>query len=150
MEALAAASSILTVLEVAARSAHAIHSLVSNWQDVPVDIIALANETSDSRAVLNQVCRLLQQIKIRSPTSDPSQDQSIAQDLERQVDYAIPIWSKLEHILSKFVLSPGETTKCSTSNRVRWLKCRRRIEQTKRALRERRLNMMQLITASSA
>lgn len=150
MEALAVASSILTVLEVAARSAHAIHSLVTNWKDVPIDIVALANETSDSRAVLKQVCRLLQQIKVTSPTTGHSQDHNIVQDLERQIDDAIPIWSKLESMLNKFQLLPGETMKCSKFNRMRWLKCRRKIELTKRTLRELRLNMMQLIVASSA
>jgi len=150
MEALGNISSILSLLDVAMRSSNAIHSLMSNWRDVPIEIIALANETNDSKAVLNQACHLLQQIKDTPPSQTVGPAHSLALDIEHQINHAIPIWNKLQVALSKFGGREDEAMKCSKSNRLRWLKCRRKIDQMKRGLRERRINIMELIVSSSA
>jgi hypothetical protein len=150
MEALGAISSILSLLDVVICSSNAINSLISNWRGVPIEIIALANEASDSKAVLNQACHLLHQIKDIPPSQTFGPAHSLALDIERQINQAIPIWNKLQDALGKFGGREDETMTCSKSNRLRWLKCRRKIDQMKRGLREKRINIMELIVASSA
>jgi hypothetical protein len=150
MEALGAISSILSLLDVVIRSSNAIHSLISNWRDVPIEIIALANEANDSKAVLNQACHLLHQIKNIPPWQTFGPAHGLALDIERQINQAIPIWNKLQDALSKFGGQEDEAMKCSKSNRLRWLKYRGKIDQMKRSLRERRINIMELIVSSSA
>jgi hypothetical protein len=150
MEVLGAISSGVSLLDIVIRSSNAIHSLVLNWKDVPVEIIALANEVHDSKAVLNQTCRLLQQIKHDPPTLHRGPADSLALDIERQINQAIPIWNELQDVLSMFSGRGDDATKCSRPTRLRWLKCRGEINRMKRRLGERRINIMELIVSSSA
>lgn len=137
MEALGAISSILSLLVVVIRSSNAIHSLMSNWRDVPIEIIALTSEVNDSKAVSNQACHLLQQIKDIPPKQTLGPAHSLVLDIERQINQASPIWNELQDALSKLDGREDETIKCSKSNRLRWLKYRRKIDRMKRDLRER-------------
>lgn len=150
MEALGAISSVLSLLDVVIRSSNAIQSLISNWREVPIEIIALANEANDSKAVLNQACHLLHQIKDIPPWQTFGTAHGLALDIERQINQATPIWTNLQDTLSKFGGQEDEALKGSKSNRLRWLKCRRKIDQMKRSLRERRVTIMELIVSSSA
>lgn len=154
MEGIGAISSALSLLDIAVRSSNAIHNLVLNWRDVPIEIVALSNEVNDSKAVLNQACCILRQfnhipttqtLDVNSPGAE-----SFALDIERQLKQAIPIWEELQDSLRKFGDQEDGGTKCSKSTRFRWLKYREKIEQMKRCLYKRRVNIMELIVSSSA
>ncbi|KAH7001029.1 ankyrin repeat-containing domain protein [Ilyonectria destructans] len=154
MEGIGAISSALSLLDIAVRSSNAIHNLVLNWRDVPIEIVALSNEVNDSKAVLNQACYILRQFKhipttqtldVNSPGAE-----SFALDIERQLKQAIPIWEELQDSLRKFGDQEDGGTKCSKSTRFRWLKYREKIEQMKRCLYKRWVNIMELIVSSSA
>jgi hypothetical protein len=151
MEAAGAISAAVSLLDVAARSSNAICDLISNWRNVPIEIIALGNEVSDSKAVLNQTCYLLHRLRDAPSRQTPNPVYFPVRSIEQQIHRALPVWAELQDLLAQFD-QDGEDggTRCSKARRFRWLKCRKKADQMKRSLRERRMGIMELVISSSA
>jgi hypothetical protein len=152
MEILGAVSSGLSALDVVIRSSNAIQKLISDWKDVPMEIVALANEVDDTKAVLNQAWQLIKSYQSRQQcVQNTFPSSTYISAIERQLKLADPTWKELHKMLQEFGSdSNGVVSKASKDVKFKWLKTRKRLERVKKKLRESRLNIMELMVQSSA
>jgi hypothetical protein len=148
MEVFGTISSAISILDVVIRSSNAIHELICEWRDAPVEIIALANEVNDSKAVLTQARNLVQRIEAAPAAQSDLSSCSVA--IEKQVEQAKPIWNKLHRLLNEFKDEDNAVDKLTKTVKFRWLKNRSKAESLRTALKEKRLNIMQFMISSSA
>lgn len=148
MEAFGAISSALSILDVAIRTSNAIHELICEWRDVPIEIIVLSNEINDSRAVLIQAYNLVQRIHATPATQSDLGACAVA--IENQVEQAKPIWNKLHLLMKEFKDEDNAANKMTRTAKFRWLKNRSKVESLRTTLKEKRLNIMQFMITSSA
>jgi hypothetical protein len=148
MEIFGTVSSAISILDAVVRSSNAIHQLICEWQDAPVEIFALANEVNDSKAVLTQARNLV--LRIEAAPAVHGDLSSCSTAIERQVEQAKLIWNTLHRILKEFKYGDNPTDKLTKTVKFRWLKIRSKVEGLRTALKENRLNIMQFMISSSA
>jgi hypothetical protein len=151
MEVFGVVSSSFSALDAVIRSSNAIRKLISDWRDVPMEIVALANEVDDSKAVLNQAWQLIKSYQSRqhcARNTFPSPTYISA--IERQLKLADPTWEELYKVLQEFGGESNDVFKASKDVKFKWLKTQKRLERVRRELREKRLNIMELMVQSSA
>jgi hypothetical protein len=148
MEVFGVISSMVSVLDSSFRAAHVIQELISDWRDVPVELIALANEINDSRAVITQARSLSQRIDAAKVAQ--SDHHSCGIPLERLADEASPIWNTLNELLNYIKDEDDPLGKITKTAKCRWLRSRSKAEVLRTALKEKRLNIIQFMVSSTA
>ena len=150
MEVIGVVSSVLSLVDIAIRSSNAVKELISNWKDVPVEIVALGNEISDSETVLIQASQI---IRCFQAGSDAVQNYTASHvsAIERQLEQAGPIWVELETTLRDFAADDDTATiKLSKFRKYRWMRNRKKLEDMRKILRDKRHNITELLVSSSA
>lgn len=144
MEVFGAVSAVLSLVDIIARSSSAIDSLISDWRDVPAEIVALGTEIDDSKAVLNQVCQILHLLENAPSTQAYGVDStSTTISIQKLVNRATPIWQELQGYLNRF------SERDSKALRYRWLKSQRNIERMRKELKESRRGIQELLALLS-
>ena len=87
MEPFGTLSAVLSLVDLLVRSSSAIHDLISQWKEVPVEVIALSSEINDSKLVSNEAGHIFQ----RNYNETLSQYASFAAAIEEQVERAKPM-----------------------------------------------------------
>ena len=150
MEAISAVSSVLSIVDIIIRSSNAINQLISNWKRVPIELVALGNEINDSETVLIHVSQIIRCFKTGSDIVQ-NYTASHVSAIERQLEQAMPIWNELEATLQKFAADDNAATiKISKHKKYRWMKNRRKLEELRTALKDKRHNITELLVSSSA
>ena len=153
MEVLAGASSILSLLDVVARSSITIHGLILKWKDIPAEILALGNEVDDSKAVLNQACHFFYQFENipHARSIHPNIPSLSGTIIKEQIEQTIPIWNELHTILRLFdAAGDHEIKACPKGVRIRWLKHQKKIGRIRQIIRGKRQSILELMGLSSA
>jgi hypothetical protein len=146
MEAFAVISAAASLLDVAARSSSVIVELIASWRAIPVEVVALSNEVSDSRLILSELHRLAEQARC-DPTG---RYQSYASALFEQIQRARPVWDELQGSIVEFTIKENQPQQISKIRKLRLLRKLSSLERLRCTLRQSRLNIMELLVSFSA
>lgn len=129
-EAFAIFAAVPGLLDIAGRSSAGLVHAIKAWKSVPASLLALSNEVSDLKLVLDHVATL----------ADPQISNSSLEDtLSQQLRKASQHLGELDSLMTEFNALPRYKQK------TRWIAKRSKVEQLKNNIKEVRSKMADLL-----
>lgn len=120
-------------VELAAKTSSAAARLIHDWKDAPIQVASLSEEIKCSRHTVSQLEELCKGLDATSI------DLSHANAINKLLQRAEPLWSKLEEILESLSTRTGHLRK------ERWMRSARKVDTLRMQLREVRFAALEIL-----